>query len=740
MSIFDINTILTTPLIIVRITVIVKDHVLKLRPAAFAASLLVAGHAYAVGEGTIASGDGTINKNGATTTVNQTSDKLIINWDNMNVQKGDTLNFTQKNAASAVLNRINSASATNILGALNANGRVFIVNPNGVMIGNGAKINVGSLIASSLNISDDDFKAGRLNFKGGVGDVVNEGEINAKESIALIGSGAVQSSGTINSQGNVVLAAGDAITLQFANSGLQAQVTEGSLQALVDNRGIITTKDGDVVMTAWARDAIARSVINNTGTIEANRLNSNYRYYRSAGNVSLESIGNGEVKVGGKVKAAENVYARGAKLTQLKDAETSGKSVWFHGMDGDVTLSGKTTASQYVNVDGKNVSLDGEVDAFGLSLYADKAATTDNAKLKAYYASLTGGDFDFSRGVNKLARTMIYANSADLAYDGDAYVSGSLKGALKVRGNKNLELGSIYAGGNVDASATEDLLFGSVYSDGDVTLNGKNVKGRGYYDRGVINAGGNVTVTADNDVVVSTINGKDVTVKAKAGKADIGSVVGKGNVSLEGKTSLTVATAIADGKLDLASDGDVIASELLKSGGDLTVRGKSVKGKASTSYYGDRNPDQVARIESGGNVTVTADQDVKLGDVSGKAVDVRAKGGNLEMGKLDASENAYLQGKGSIKLNSRANAAKNLTLETEGNVTHNGLDVGGDLEYKLATASTVTNKGKASVVKGKTTGLPEGGEKMEPDAKPDDNRREHDYWWPKWPWFRYFGW
>ncbi len=716
-----------------------KDCTLRLTPVAFAASLMLAGQAHAVGTGTIADGTGSISKSGATTNVNQTSDKLIVNWDNMDVGKSETLNFNQKNASAAVLNRVNSADPTSILGALNANGRVFIVNPNGVMIGNGATVNVGSLVASSLNISDDDFKAGRLNFKGGgAGNVVNEGTINAKESVALIGSKTVQNKGTINSQGNVALAAGDAITLRFASSGLQASVTEGSLQALIDNQSIITTKDGDVVLTAWARDAIARSVINNTGTIEANSLSSN-RYYRSGGDVGLVSHGNGEVNVGGKIKATEHVYVAGAKITQAKGAETSGRSVRFRGIDGDVTLSGKTIASQYVNVDGKNVSLDGEVDTFGLTVYADKAATTDNAKLKASYANLNGGDFDFSRGVNALARTSIYANSADLAYDGDAYVTGSVKSTLKVRGNKSLGLGSIYAGGNVDASATEDLLIGSVYSKGDVTLNGKNVLGRGYYERGVIVAGGNATVTADNDVVMGTINGNDVTVKAKAGKADIGSVSGKGNVSLEGKTSLTVGTAIAGGKLDLTTDGDLIASNLLKSGGDLTVRAKNVKGKASYSYYGDR-PDQVARIESDGNVTVAAEEGVKLGDVSGKAVDVRAKTGNLEMGKLNASENAYLQGKGSIKLNSRANAAKNLTLETEGNVTHYGVDVGGDMEYKLATTSTVTNKDKASVVKGKTAGLPAGGEKIEPEKTADESSRgsRWPWWWP-WSWFRFYG-
>lgn len=131
---------------------------IALRPVTLAASLLLSGQAFAVGEGTINSGAGSIAKDGAKTTVTQSSDKMIVDWNNMDVLKQETLNFNQKNSNASVLNRIHSADPTQILGALNANGNVFIVNPNGVLIGNGATINVGNLVASSLDIADDDFK------------------------------------------------------------------------------------------------------------------------------------------------------------------------------------------------------------------------------------------------------------------------------------------------------------------------------------------------------------------------------------------------------------------------------------------------------------------------------------------------------------------------------------------------------------------------------------------------------
>ena len=261
----------------------INETLSVLRPAFSAVLLFIAANAHAVGTGTIADGIGSIDKSGNTTTVNQTSHKLIVNWDHMNVGNSDTLNFVQPTSNSAVLNRISLADPTLILGTLNASDRVFIVNPNGVLIGNSAKINVASLIASSLNITDKNFKADRLKFTGGgKGDVINAGEINATESVALIGSKMVVNTGSITSaNGDVVLAAADNIRLAFNGPHLQAELSKGSLKALVNNGGLIATQDGNILLTAWARDTLTRSVINNTGVLEASSLTarqSNHRH------------------------------------------------------------------------------------------------------------------------------------------------------------------------------------------------------------------------------------------------------------------------------------------------------------------------------------------------------------------------------------------------------------------------------------------------------------------------------
>jgi filamentous hemagglutinin family protein len=112
--------------------------------------------------------------------VNQASDKAVLNWQSFNIGTGQSMQFVQPGAASVALNRVIGNGASSIFGSLSANGQVFLVNPSGVMFAPGAQVNVGGLVASSLDISNGDFMAGRYSFSGGgAGAVSNHGSINA---------------------------------------------------------------------------------------------------------------------------------------------------------------------------------------------------------------------------------------------------------------------------------------------------------------------------------------------------------------------------------------------------------------------------------------------------------------------------------------------------------------------------------------------------------------------------------
>lgn len=453
----------------------IETKIVKLRPAAFAVFLLVAGHAYGVGNGVIASGTGSIGTNGATTTVSQSSDKLIVNWDNMNVAQHETLSFNQPGATAAVLNRINSADPTQILGALQANGRVFVVNPNGVLIGNSARIDVGSLVASSLAITDKDFNAGKLRFSGDTkGTVLNDGRINARDSVGLIGP-QTRNTGSIRSAGgDIVLAAGSDVSLNFSGSNLSAAVSESAVHALVENGGLITTDNGDIILTARARDALARTVVNNTGVLEAKALDAGGRITLVGektlfrGRTPIEA--NGDIDIGGSVKAANVVTAEadsvrfGGNLTTRDFYVRAGN----RGLPGNIV----TTDSASLNVTG----------------HADLAH-------RFAYGRNTWPEYwsrpviDMAQGTNRIASlAFTRASSADIALTGDTTVTGHSLGKIRLRsdgnldlrGNGSLNMPGIWAPitGDVDIATTGDVLIGTNVESGtgNVRISGKNVR------------------------------------------------------------------------------------------------------------------------------------------------------------------------------------------------------------------------------------------------------------------------
>ncbi|MDO9490383.1 MAG: filamentous hemagglutinin N-terminal domain-containing protein, partial [Sphingomonadaceae bacterium] len=177
--------------------------------------------------------------------------------------------------SSVALNRVLGPDASAIFGSLTANGKVFLVNPNGVLFGKGAQVNTAGLVASTLDIGDADFAAGRYAFTGGSsGSVVNQGAINSDGGfVALLGA-TVSNQGLIQANmGSVVLAAGEAMTLDVAGDGLlNVAVARGAVNALVENGGMLRADGGQVLMTAQAAGQLLKTVVNNSGTIEARTL------------------------------------------------------------------------------------------------------------------------------------------------------------------------------------------------------------------------------------------------------------------------------------------------------------------------------------------------------------------------------------------------------------------------------------------------------------------------------------
>ena len=233
-------------------------------------------HVYALPVGgVVAAGAASIGVGAGSSTVTQTSQNTVINWQSFNIAAGEAVRFVQPNSSSVALNRVLGADPSSILGSLSANGKVFLVNPNGVLFGRGASVNVGGLVASTLNIADSDFMAGNYKFSGSSnGAVLNQGAINADGGyVALLGSN-VGNDGVIAARlGTVALAAGNAITLDLAGDGLlNVTVDRGAIDALVQNGGLIQADGGQVLMTAQSAGSLLQSAVNNTGVVRAQTL------------------------------------------------------------------------------------------------------------------------------------------------------------------------------------------------------------------------------------------------------------------------------------------------------------------------------------------------------------------------------------------------------------------------------------------------------------------------------------
>ncbi|HEY6509723.1 MAG TPA: filamentous hemagglutinin N-terminal domain-containing protein, partial [Vicinamibacterales bacterium] len=212
---------------------------------------------------TVAHGTAAIHQAGNLTQITN-SPNAIINWQSFSIAAGEVTRFLQQSAASAVLNRVTGQNPSQILGALQSNGRVFLINPSGILFGAGAQIDVAGLVASTLNLSDSDFLSGRLRFMEtpGAGSVVNQGAITTPSggNVYLVGP-AVTNNGIITSpQGEVVLAAGNRVELvNPATPNLRVEITAPDNQAL--NLGHISADAGRV--------GIYAGLINQRGTISA---------------------------------------------------------------------------------------------------------------------------------------------------------------------------------------------------------------------------------------------------------------------------------------------------------------------------------------------------------------------------------------------------------------------------------------------------------------------------------------
>ena len=245
--------------------------------------------------GQVVYGQSTISQMANTLNITQTSQKTIINWQSYNIGANATVNYVQPNSSAISLNRVTSQNPSAMFGKLNANGQVWLINPNGMLFGQGAQVNVGSLVASTLNITDADFLNSNYQFTGNAGSVINLGNLLAKNGgyIAMLAP-EVRNEGVVSAmQGTASFATGDAITMHFNGDNLiNVQVNSANINTLLENKNLIQVGNGQVLMGANAANNLITSVINNSGNIEANSMTSVGGVVRLTGAKTVINSGN----------------------------------------------------------------------------------------------------------------------------------------------------------------------------------------------------------------------------------------------------------------------------------------------------------------------------------------------------------------------------------------------------------------------------------------------------------------
>ena len=558
---------------------------------ALAVSLLMAfgANVYALPVGgVVAEGGAGISSAAGSTTINQTSQNVAINWQSFSIGVGEAVQFVQPNSSSVALNRVLGPDPSSILGSLSANGKVFLLNPNGVLFGRGAQVNVGGLVASTLNMSDGDFMAGRYHFAGNSkATVLNQGTINAAGGyVALLGA-EVGNDGIILARlGTVALAAGNAMTLDVAGDGLlNVTVSQGAVDALAQNGGLIQADGGQVLLTAMAAGDLLQSAVNNTGVIQAQTIENRNGSIRLLGDMH-----SGTMNIGGTL----DVSGTGAGQT-----------------GGNVTVSG-----HHVGLFGANIDASG--DAGGGTVLIGGGYQGNNPAVQNAAATYMSADSTINADAlthGNGGTVILWSDESTRAY-GSIAVRGGAQG-----GNGGLIETSAHwldvAGIRIDASASNGKAGMWLLDPADITISagvtagipvgpiaiyapdsGMNASNLNTTNlRTALEAGGgtNVTITTTNTGAAGT--------PAPAG---IPTPSGLGDITI---ASALTWTPVATATLTLNAAGDVnINAAVSTTRGSLEVCcGRDINVNALITTDG-----VVATPNTGGNVLLSAGRDVNI--------------------------------------------------------------------------------------------------------------------------------
>jgi filamentous hemagglutinin family protein len=404
----------------------------------------------------------------------QSSNRAIVNWQSFNVGANAKVNIAQPSSSSVLLNRVLDSNPSQIFGQINANGQVFLTNPNGVYFAPGSSVDVGSFTATTHSISDADFLAGKYNFNrnGATGSIANEGSINADLGgyIALLAP-EVRNQGVVVAKvgGTVAMAAGESYQLQF-NSNNQLTnvlVTPSTVETLAENGNAVQAPGGLIIMSAQAASSLLGGVVKNSGSISATGLVNDGGTIRLSASNKIELTPTSSISA----DAAPNSKSNGGRIDIITDLNNA---------------TGTTQVDGRISAKGGELGGDGgfiETSATNLTIANSTSVTAASFKGKAgtwlldpydFTVAPSGGDVTGAALQTALASTdvTIQTNAANVACTnvtcasgtsslGDIYIKDTIAWSssktLTLKAYNNIYVGTSIAGGSLTLTGTANL-------------------------------------------------------------------------------------------------------------------------------------------------------------------------------------------------------------------------------------------------------------------------------------------